>query len=106
MIPKSIEDLKVGMQFRFRDATSIFVRITGISGGRVTYEYEDKNSATRDVSSFLALFSYVEKPLDKFNREYLSEIPKPKCKHTNIREDRFFSAMVYRTCKDCGEPLN
>jgi len=28
------------------------------------------------------------------------------CQHTNIREDRFFSAAVYKTCKDCGATLN
>lgn len=28
------------------------------------------------------------------------------CTHKNIREDRFFSAMVYQTCKDCGKTLN
>lgn len=42
------------------------------------------------------------KPLDKA----FKTLDKTYCKHTNIREDRFFSAMVYKTCKDCGKSLN
>lgn len=42
------------------------------------------------------------KPLDKA----FKELDKKICSHRNIREDRFFSAMVYKTCKDCGQALN
>lgn len=35
-----------------------------------------------------------------------NEVDKVICSHYNIREDRFFSAMVYKTCKDCGKTLN
>ena len=42
------------------------------------------------------------KPLDRA----FKELDKKLCSHQNIREDRYFSAMVYKTCKDCGEPLN
>ena len=44
----------------------------------------------------------TNKPLD----EAFKQLDKQLCSHRNIREDRFFSAMVYRTCKDCGKPLN
>lgn len=42
------------------------------------------------------------KPLD----QAFKQLDKQYCRHTNVREDRFFSAMVYRTCKDCGKALN
>lgn len=42
------------------------------------------------------------KPID----QAFKELDKKICSHHNIREDRYFSAMVYKTCKDCGKPLN
>lgn len=45
---------------------------------------------------------FLDKPLDKA----FKELDKKLCSHRNIREDRYFSAMVYKTCKDCGKALN
>jgi hypothetical protein len=35
-----------------------------------------------------------------FKREYNT------CLHSNVQSDRFFSAKIYKTCKDCGANLN
>lgn len=45
---------------------------------------------------------YNYKPLDQSVKQLDIQL----CSHRNIREDRYFSAMVYKTCKDCGQALN
>jgi uncharacterized protein YaaQ len=32
--------------------------------------------------------------------------PMLHCVHRNVQSDRFFSAKIYKTCKDCGANLN
>lgn len=107
------EDIKPGM---------VFKRIRGVGCDVQVYKVDDKGvfysalngSQTRQVffGWFLLTYEHQENPCDRFAREYAAspadQFQKSDngCSHRNIREDRYFSAMVYKTCKDCGKTLN
>lgn len=77
---------------------------------KVTSSYVDYHKNGRPLYNRMSLTSFSRlmgneskhKPLD----QAFKELDKKLCSHRNVREDRFFSAMVYRTCKDCGKALN
>lgn len=75
--------------------------ITRIVNNRVYY-IKDNNEYDTAIHIFEHNYLNKNKPLDKA----FKELDKQICTHRNIREDRFFSMMVYKTCKDCGTNLN
>ena len=76
---------------------------------QVVFYTKNMSSLVRKIPMdyFIQHYMPEEKPLDKaFKQLDQIFIKDTSCKHTNIRKDHFFSAMVYLTCKDCGKPLN
>jgi hypothetical protein len=111
-----LEDLKVGMTF-INERRHHKIKITELNNKNVTilfYNYsEEKNTwlegthleyKSSHLINYVTLNNYtlIEKPLD----QAFKTLDKQLCTHKNIRTDQFFTAMVYKTCKDCGKPLN
>lgn len=104
MIPNQI-DLKPGMVFKSNKKTHTMI-INEVNDTTVRYSINNRKyrAETSFVHQFLlqSNWQYEGKELDLAFKELDRKI----CSHRNIREDRFFSAMVYKTCKDCGATLN
>lgn len=102
-----IQELKVGMEFESSEHNFV-LNIIEVTNSSVTYGIiGSAYTSTLPHSHFIEglkdnNWHIKSKPLDKA----FKELDKQLCSHKNIREDRFFSAMVYKTCKDCGKPLN
>jgi hypothetical protein len=95
-------DLEIGKTYT--DSKKNTRKITDISkDGRVVYYVKNNRPIVQSASvASFRLYAEMGKPLD----QAFKELDKKLCSHRNIREDRFFSAMVYKTCKDCGQALN
>lgn len=100
--------LEVGQVYSDNNGSTI--KITSINYDSVSYIINAYNQERLHIGNIHNInralrFGGWELQSEQFKREYHCDLP-PKCKHLNIREDRFFSAMVYKTCKDCGASLN
>lgn len=102
--------LEVGQVWQNPEMDEV-ITITGFEHSickyHVVYKGYDTNSSY-PTNLLLEIFQLGNWELQSksFKREYLTETPIKQCRHTNIREDKFFSAQVYKTCKDCGQALN
>ena len=84
-------------------------QVCKIMGDRVYYykAYEDKpfdftRTQAMAVCNFTRSFCFQDKPLD----HAFKILDKQLCNHKNTKREHFFSAKVYITCVDCGQPLN
>ncbi len=103
------DELKVGAYFKGALSGMIYECIIKTED-IVILEKEDGNRTEFDKKSWNYGFSgYIPiKPLNYAASNYNQQSAKssPICKHKNTKQDRYFSAKVYITCADCGEPLN
>ncbi len=101
----TLKDLKPGVALTHGDNTSVITRITE------DFVYYDFNHYTKEMclplNQFLGIINHdgwtiISKPLD----QAFKELDKQLCRHKNTRKDIFFTAKVFITCVDCGQPLN
>jgi len=109
-IPK-YKDLTIGMQFR-NDKSKRTITIVKISheSNQMSYEVMRDHGPTNMLNRTVRGFHNM---LNGFDYEYLEpmgqRIDAPNevlCAHLNVRKERYFSAHVYETCKDCNKALN
>lgn len=96
--------LEVGKTYENLGSKRTIVNIEKHPIENIIFYKKDFNSVISKTteSFFLKYFANNFKPLD----QAFKELDKKICSHHNVREDRFFSIQVYRTCKDCGKALN
>jgi hypothetical protein len=96
-------DVQIGQTYVHRKYPEIEYVVHSITKDSCRLTFKGGEPFLAQIDSLLRVAILKgSKPLD----QAIQKLDKVYCTHKNIAEERYFSAMMYRTCKDCGHKLN
>lgn len=103
-----LEDLKPGMIFK-NEIHGEKITIDCIENGNINYFLDEFTSRfNHEEVGFLQYLNNSCKLIQSLDQifQQVDDNIHQTCRHLNIRQDQYFTAFVYKTCKDCGAKLN